>query len=889
MADRNNPPYNGNLNNGQNPNQPRPYNPQNNANQNGSRYFANGQNVNRPINPTSKEVQNEIARNVAGASQPNANPNNQNAYQPRNGGVNPQQAYRPQNNNQPYNPNGQSAQTSQPATKNQPVNRTNSPSNNSRGKQNNLSSMVSGLFKNKKNAPKTGDNGDPNTPKKPKQKLTRKQLIWKISKWFATAIDFFELVGMALFFTYAASAPNITEAQLASSTGTQMLDSNQNVIWTSSNQDRDYADQSEIPTKLKHAVVAIEDRRFYKHHGVDLIRTIGSALSTIRYKLHLGGRLEGGSTLTQQLVKLSVFSTAASDQTLKRKAQEAWLAMKVERNFSKDQILTFYINKVNMGQVYGMKTAAKYYFGKDLKDLTDSQYAILAAIPNAPFLYNLYTNPEGVTNRRNLVLDAEVSMGYLTAKQAADAKAQSVTEGLIPADDHTAASSSDALLSDSYIQSTLKELKNLGYDPYKDNLRIYTNENTDFQQAVVDNLNSNIFKEGSEAAATLMDTNSGKVLAQVGGRNVDIQFGLNRAVQTNRSTGSSIKPVIDYGPAIEYLNWPTYRTLQDKKIYYKGTNIQVRNYDLTYHGNVTMRQALKMSYNVPAVETFDAVGVTNVSKFLNGLGLTNQASDLYSSEAIGYNASTLQMAAAYSAFANGGTYYAPQYISKIVTADGQTHSYESTGTTAMKDSTAFMITDMLKTVVTSSGSGYAAAGSGLNIVGKTGQVAYDSSLNMPDRANSDIWFSGYSKNFALSIWNGFDSPNAEGHYLDGVTAAASPSMAFKYIMEAILAGRADPDWTMPASVEKVTKAGQTEYEVKGAKWDDDGLPQLGDSSFTSTSAVPDGADDSTSDSSSSGTESSTTTSSYGPSTSESGVYDQTSTTDDQTSTTDGTQ
>lgn len=831
--------YNGNINNNQNP-----YGQGGNGNQN----------PNQPINPNSRDISNQIGQNVARTN------NSGNFSNPQNPNINSQ-------NNQGSNYYYQSNQPQQPQTQNRPnqpqsqqVNRSNNTNSNG-NKPNAAQKFVKNIRRNLKNRKnKTSGNnsaGLNNQNPKSKRPITRKQLYIKIAKWTAVIVAFFTLIGMALFFTWASTAPNITEAQLTSTNSTQLLDSSNNVFYSTSNQDRDYADQTEIPTKLKDAVVAIEDKRFYKHHGVDIIRTIGSAISSIRYKLHLGGSLQGGSTLTQQLVKLTVFSTNASDQTLKRKAQEAWLAMKVERNFSKDQILTFYINKVNMGAVYGMKTASHYYFDKELDQLTDSQYAILAAIPNAPALYNLYTNPQGVTNRRNLVLDAEVSMGYLTKAQADAAKATNVTDGLVPADQHDASSNGESLIADSYIQSTLSELKKLGYDPFKDNLKVYTNMNMKYQKAMVDGLNSSYYPNGSQSAATLVNPNNGKVLGQVGGRNTNIAFGLNRATQTNRSAGSAIKPLFDYGPATEYLNWPTYRTVPDKSITYSGTNIKVSSIDGKFLGNITEREALVDSRNPTAVYTFKEVGPTNVSKFMNNLGFSTVPSKLYESEAIGYDASTVQLASAYAAFANGGTYYAPQYVSKIMTSDGQYKTFSTTGTQAMKDSTAFMITDMLKGVISKDGTGWAAVGTGFNVAGKTGTVGYDESLGMPDGADSDVLFSGYTKNFSLSIWAGFDEPNKQGNFIPKDPGSSLPARIWKIIMSTVLKGQPNPDWSAPSSVTSVQKGGKTQYEVTGAKWDDGGLPDAANGNGGNNG----GGESSSSDSSSSSSEPAPTSSS----------------------------
>lgn len=204
-------------------------------------------------------------------------------------------------------------------------------------------------------------------------------LVKKIILAIVGVVILLIVAGAALFFYYASSAPKVSQSELASQNGTTIYDNQNRVISRLGLQKREYVKSDQVPETLKHAVVSIEDRRFYKHHGVDPIRIMGAATANIFG--HSSG-MQGGSTLTQQLVKLSVFSTAASDRTFKRKAQEAWLAINVERHFSKNQILDFYINKVYMGNgVYGMQTAAQYYYGKDLNQLSLSQQALLAGMP----------------------------------------------------------------------------------------------------------------------------------------------------------------------------------------------------------------------------------------------------------------------------------------------------------------------------------------------------------------------------------------------------------------------------------------------------------------------------------------------------------------------------
>ena len=318
-------------------------------------------------------------------------------------------------------------------------------------------------------------------------------LVKRILLWILGIIILLFVAGTALFFYYASSAPRISRSELAGQNTTTIYDDQNRVISRLGAQKREYAKSDQVPDNLKHAVVAIEDRRFYKHHGVDPIRIMGAATANIFGR---SAGMQGGSTLTQQLVKLSVFSTAASDRTFKRKAQEAWLAINVERHFSKSQILDFYINKVYMGNgVYGMQTAAQYYYGKDLDELDLSQLALLAGMPQSPTYYNpLANNTKYATQRRNEVLNAMVRSKYISQSQANQAASESVTDGLDP--DHGNTSNNGTGVKekviDAYVKQVLADLEAKGYNPYNDGLRVHTNLDLDAQEHLYDAANNSV-------------------------------------------------------------------------------------------------------------------------------------------------------------------------------------------------------------------------------------------------------------------------------------------------------------------------------------------------------------------------------------------------------------
>ncbi len=513
-------------------------------------------------------------------------------------------------------------------------------------------------------------------------------LVKKIILSIVGVVVLLFVAGAALFFYYASSAPKISQSELASQNGTTIYDSQNRVISRLGLQKREYAKDSQVPATLKHAVVSIEDRRFYKHHGVDPIRIVGAATANIFGR---SDGMQGGSTLTQQLVKLSVFSTAASDRTFKRKAQEAWLAINVERHFSKNQILDFYINKVYMGNgVYGMQTAAQYYYGKDLNQLSLSQLALLAGMPQSPTYYNpLSTNTQAATRRRNEVLNAMVRSKYITQAQADKAAQESITADLDSSHGNTSNGdvNVDEKVIDPYIKEVLADLQSKGYNPYNDGLQVHTNIDLAAQKHLYTAANDTVPFQSNQmqAGVAVTDPHNGQVVAMLGGRHTgNVVYGLNRAVQTNRSSGSTAKPLMDYGPAIEYLQWPTFKAVQDTKFYYPGTSIALHDFDNKYKGTMTMRAALVQSRNVPAIRTLQDVGIKRATTFLNGLGIS-QKKPYTLQNGIGLYISPLQVSAAYAAFANGGTYYEPYYISSITTQDGNVKRFSSKGHHCLHD------------------------------------------------------------------------------------------------------------------------------------------------------------------------------------------------------------
>lgn len=624
------------------------------------------------------------------------------------------------------------------------------------------------------------------------------------------------LAGGSLFAYYVSSAPKLSESKLSSTNSSLIYDSSGNLIADLGSEKRESVTADNIPLNLVNAITSIEDKRFFKHRGIDVYRILGAAFNNFT-----SSSTQGGSTLDQQLIKLAYFSTSESDQTLKRKAQEAWLALQMERKYTNVEILTFYINKVYMGNGnYGMLTAAKSYYGKDLKDLSIAQLALLAGIPQAPSQYDPYTNPDAAQSRRDIVLAEMYEDGNITKGEYDTAVATPVTDGLQTL---TETSSYDAYL-DNYIKEVIEEVSDkTGQDIYSAGLKVYTNVDTDVQQYLWNVYNTDYYvsypDSDLQVASTIIDVTNGNVIAQLGSRNQDtsVSLGTNQSVLTDRDWGSTMKPITDYAPAIENgIYTSTAATTNDSKYYWPGTSTQIYNWDRQYYGTMTIQTAIQQSRNVPAVKALEAVGLDAAKEFLEGLGIYYP--QLYYSNAISsstsdsdekYGASSEKMAAAYAAFANGGIYYEPQYINKIEFNDGTTQTYSSSGTRAMKETTAYMMTSMLKTVLTY-GTGTEAAISGVYQAGKTGTSNYsDDELEEIEESTGiynsvvgtmapDELFVGYTTQYSMAVWTGYKD-RMTPIYGDGLNVAADVYKAMQsYLNEKY--GSGSKDFTVPSGV-----------------------------------------------------------------------------------------
>lgn len=636
-----------------------------------------------------------------------------------------------------------------------------------------------------------------------------KQTILRIAKYvsigFLTIVIAAIVLGGGLFLYYVSKAPALSESKLVATTSSKIYDNKNELIADLGSERRVNAQANEIPTDLVKAIVSIEDHRFFDHRGVDTIRIMGAALRNLQGR----GGLQGASTLTQQLIKLTYFSTSTADQTISRKAQEAWLAIQLEQKATKQEILTYYINKVYMSNGnYGMQTAAQNYYGKDLKELSLPQLALLAGMPQAPNQYDPYSHPEAALERRNLVLSEMKGQKYISAEDYEKAINTPITDGL---QSLKSANSYPAYM-DNYLKEVIDQVEQeTGYNLLTTGMEVYTNVDKNVQQRLWDVYNTDEYvaypDDELQVASTIVDVTNGKVIAQLGARHQssNVSFGINQAVETNRDWGSSMKPITDYAPALEYGVYDsTASIVHDVPYNYPGTDTPLYNWDHGYFGNITIQYALQQSRNVTAVETLNKVGLDRAKTFLNGLGIdypsmhyANAISSNTTESNKKYGASSEKMAAAYAAFANGGIYHKPMYINKIVFSDGSEKEFSDAGTRAMKETTAYMMTEMMKTVLVY-GTGRGAYLPWLPQAGKTGTSNYtddeiEKYIKNTGYVAPDEMFVGYTRKYAMAVWTGY-SNRLTPIIGDGFLVAGR---VYRSMMAYLSEDNRPGDWTMP--------------------------------------------------------------------------------------------
>lgn len=616
------------------------------------------------------------------------------------------------------------------------------------------------------------------------------------------------IAGTGLFTYYAMSAPEVSKADLTGQVSSKVYDNQGQLVKTLGGQNRDLLKADQIPSILQDAILAIEDARFMSHKGVDPIRILGALVANLKS----GDIRQGGSTITQQLVKLSVFSTKFEDQTLERKAQEAWLALQVEQNYSKEEILTLYLNKLfYSNNTYGAKTAAKTFFGKDIQDINLAEAALLAGIPQAPTQYDPYIYPENAQKRRDLVLQVMLQRNLISQEDYDQAVEIPVSDMLQDLSDQGL--SKTDLIIDAYIDVVAQEVQDkLKLNVYTDGLEIHTNLDLDAQTHLyetVHNQHGQIFpNDQMQTAVSIINVDNGQLVALLGGRNQEVVMGLNRTTTLNRSIGSTMKPIADYGPAIEYLNYSTGQTIIDEPYTY-SSGVELYNFDQNYKGKMTLREALVGSRNIPALKLLQEVGLDQAYSFLQKMDINitnNNQRELVESNAIGGEITPIQLSAAYATIANYGSYHRPYTVNKVITQAGTVQEFQAQSRQVMKDSTAYMLIDMLKGVPGVFAE--QAVIDSLYHAGKTGTTNYTNQqrqeigINIDSYAAPDTWYAGFTPQYAIATWVGYDNPMQLGNQLT-FQDSLIPQRIYKEMILYLMKDIPIVDWEKPSSVESI--------------------------------------------------------------------------------------
>ena len=590
-------------------------------------------------------------------------------------------------------------------------------------------------------------------------------------------LGFSLLTGGYLF--YLAKTTNVKDLQNALKATTIIYDKNGDQAGSLTGQKGTYVELDAISENLQNAVVATEDRSFYKNSGINYGRFFLAILTL--------GRSGGGSTITQQLAKNAYLS---QDQTVERKAKEFFLALEINKKYSKKEILTMYLNNAYFGNgVWGIEDASKKYFGVSASQLSLDQSAVLAGMLKGPEIYNPLYSVENATNRRNTVLQNMVAAGYIDQKTADQSAAVDIHGQLVDAyegksEDYRYPSYFDAVINEAVNEYGLTE-----EDIVKNGYRIYTELDQNYQasmQVIYDNTALfPVAEDGTraESGSVALDPKTGGVRALVGRVGSDQNPGFrtyNYATQAARSPGSTIKPLVVYSPAVAE-GWSTNKELDNSTTQYGS--YEVNNYaGIQSSPTVPMYQALAESLNLPAVATANDLGLDTVFEYGKKFGLNMDKVDKSLAVALGAGVTTnpMQMAQAYGTFANDGVMNDAHLITKIENASGQVvKSHSQKSTRVLSGSTTDKMTNMMLGTF-SNGTGVNAAPYGYTMAGKTGTT--ETSFNKD--LSGDQWVIGYTPDVVISQWLGFPTTD-EGHYLTD-SSAGTASEIFRNVANSVL-------------------------------------------------------------------------------------------------------
>ncbi|HVJ48322.1 PBP1A family penicillin-binding protein [Desulfitobacterium sp.] len=645
----------------------------------------------------------------------------------------------------------------------------------------------------------------------PPKKTTRSSRKKRLSKWRVFLLTSGSIIAVALIailifvISAIAKTPKWDPAALTNQQESSIVydKDGEQIAALHADENRQIVKSSEIPDIVKKTFVAVEDKRFYSHYGVDPIRIVGSAINDIKSR----SSKEGASTITIQLAR-NAFIEDPTSKNLTRKVQEVVLALQLEHEYTKDEILTFYLNRIFFGESsFGIQTAAKTYFGKDLGNLTPEEVALLAGLPQAPSGYDPYIHPDDAKNRRTIVLGVMKDTGIISSDEYNKAKDTPFTYVDNMNKNRASAQRTSVAGSDYkfpwFVDSVIQELEGDNYKLTPDQifnggLKIYTTVDSKIQAAAEAAFaNSANFPQSNDStkvqgAMSVLDPTTGAIRAVVGGREYTTALGFNRATQATRQPGSTIKPLVVYGPALEKGGFYPGTVLDDMPVSYNagdGKSYSPVDFDTEssgWKGRITMRYAVENSVNVYAVKLMNLIGVDYGWSFgKDKLGLPLKNSNRVLSLALGTaDVTTLDMASAYGTFANNGVRVTAHTIEKIQDSNGKNIiTPQITQQRVMKETTSYLMNNLLRGVVTE-GTGTRAQIGNWAVAGKTGTTSLPDNFGKRS-GNKDAWFAGYTPNYVGVVWMGYDQTDTN-HYLRNVYGGAYPAQIWKQVMTVAL-------------------------------------------------------------------------------------------------------
>ena len=603
-----------------------------------------------------------------------------------------------------------------------------------------------------------------------KFKWFRDKCLWKKIVIVLLILAIFMILAFTAFCAYIVlTTDDFVPDKLSQSESTIMYDNKGNefttlgVMTDDILQKREKISYDEFPQVLVDALIATEDSRFFQHNGVDLARFLKASALQL-----LGKDAGGASTLTMQVSKNNFTDTTSHGiKGIIRKFRDIYVSVfQIEKNYTKQEIIEFYLNDNCMGETnYGVEQGSQYYFGKSARDLSLTEAALLVGLFQSPNGYNPYVYPEKAEARRNTVLNLMVRHGYITKEEANIAKSIPV-ESLLSGDGGKELDQYYGFSRTVYEEA----IKLTGLDPYVTPMKIYTTLNIDVQDGINKALAGETVKwkdDVVQAGIAVTDVNTGAVIAIGAGRNRTTSQSFNFATQARRQPGSTAKPLFDYAPGIEFENWSTYQLFTDEKWSYTN-GPEVNNWDNKYSGLMTMKSALAVSRNIPALKAFQSLNKSKILEFVTSLGIEPEVENgfLHEAHAIGgfTGVSPLQIAVAYASFANGGYYIEPYTITKIeIRSTGEVFEYKHQKNRVMSEATAYLMNNMLVYAVNNGFNGGAKL-SGVQVAAKTGTSNYSKEYVKEKGLSSsinDLWTVAYTPEHSIALWYGYERASKE--------------------------------------------------------------------------------------------------------------------------------